>query len=352
MSRYNFAALAALAACLLLAASLPARADEIQEINKLIKQGNQAQALERVNAYLAAKPKDAQARFLKGLILTEQNKAADAIKVFTQLSEDYPELPEPYNNLAVLYAGQGQYEKAKTALEMAIRTHPSYATAHENLGDIYAKMASHAYDKALQLDKSNTTAQTKLALIRELFSESPKGVKTSAAKTTVASTQVTSPTPSKPLTQAPAPPTTTVASAPPNSTPAKPVKSEIPAGTKTQDAPATGADEVIKIINAWAKAWSDKNPDKYLSFYAKDFKTPAGESRDVWENTRRERITKPKTIQVSILEPKINFTDSRSVTVSFKQAYRSDTLKTSTRKTLTLVKSGDKWLIQQEQVGS
>ena len=110
--------------------------------------------------------------FLKGLILTEQNKPNDAIKVFTDLSQDYPELPEPYNNLAVLYASQGQYDKARNSLEMAIRTHPSYATAHENLGDIYAKMASQAYDKALQLDRSNAAAQTKLNMIKDLFSQS------------------------------------------------------------------------------------------------------------------------------------------------------------------------------------
>src|SRR5204862_2623498 len=114
---------------------------------------------------------DAQARFLKGLIYTQQGKTAEAIKIFTSLTEDYPDLPEPYNNLAVLYAGQGQYEKARQALEMAIRTHPSYATAHENLGDIYAKMASQAYDKALQLDRSNQAAQGKLNLIKDLFSQ-------------------------------------------------------------------------------------------------------------------------------------------------------------------------------------
>src|SRR6266478_4423624 len=94
---------------------------------------------------IADNPRDARARFLKGLILTEQNKPNDAIKVFTALTDDYPELPEPYNNLAVLYASQGQYDKARKSLEMAIRTHPSYAIAHENLGDVYAKMASEAY---------------------------------------------------------------------------------------------------------------------------------------------------------------------------------------------------------------
>src|SRR5574340_1063837 len=160
---------------LLLSANPAAHADDIQDANKLFKQGQHSQALDKVNGVLSSKPKDAQARFLKGLILTEQGKTAEAIKTFSALTEDYPELPEPYNNLAVLYASQGQYDKARTALEMAIRTHPSYATAHENLGDIYAKMASQAYDRALQLDRSNTATQTKLAMIKDLFADGAQG---------------------------------------------------------------------------------------------------------------------------------------------------------------------------------
>src|SRR5438105_8568377 len=148
--------------------------DPLQDANQLFRQGQFDRAMERVNSYLSSRPKDARGRFLKGLILTEQNKPNDAIRVFTELSQDYPELPEPYNNLAVLYASQGQYDKARNSLEMAIRTHPSYATAHENLGDIYAKMASQAYDKALQLDRGNQAAASKLALIKDLFSQTPR----------------------------------------------------------------------------------------------------------------------------------------------------------------------------------
>src|SRR3989304_2442705 len=158
-----------LAVAQLLCAGQAAHADDIEEANKLFKQGQHNQALVKVNGFLAGKPKDAQALFLKGLIFTEQGKTTDAVKMFSALTEDYPDLPEPYNNLAVLYASQGQYDKAKLALEMAIRTHPSYATAHENLGDIYAKMASQAYDRALQLDRSNTATKTRLAMIQDLF---------------------------------------------------------------------------------------------------------------------------------------------------------------------------------------
>ena len=167
--------LRAMAIGLAISFAAPAFADNLPDVQRLIKQGQYPQALEKVDAYLSSRPKDAQGRFLKGLIFTEMNKPADAIGVFTKLSEDYPELPEPYNNLAVLYAQQKQYDKARTALEMAIRTHPSYAIAYENLGDVYAKLASQAYDKALQLDNSNSTTQNKLALIRDLITTSGKG---------------------------------------------------------------------------------------------------------------------------------------------------------------------------------
>lgn len=159
-----------LAFLLALSGAAAAQADGLREVSRLFEQRQLDQALDRVEAFLASRPRDARGRFMKGLILAEKSKSDEAIKVFTSLTEDFPELPEPYNNLAVLYASQGQYEKARAALEMAIRTHPGYATAHENLGDIYAKMASQAYEKALQLDSANTTARTKLNLIRDLFS--------------------------------------------------------------------------------------------------------------------------------------------------------------------------------------
>ena len=104
------------------------------------------------------------------MILSEQKKVAEAIKVFFELTHDYPELPEPYNNLAVLHAGQGEYEKARFALEMAVRANPRYAVAYENLGDVYARMAGQAYEKAASLDKGNKLAPLKLKAVNEMLS--------------------------------------------------------------------------------------------------------------------------------------------------------------------------------------
>ena len=151
-----------------------AHADDYDDVGQLLRNGQTAQAMAKADLYLAAKPRDPQMRFLKRLIQRNTGKQADAIQTFTQLNEDYPELPEPYNNLAVLYAGQGQLGKALAALEMAIHANPGYATAHENLGDVYARLASRSYSKALQLDSANAAIPPKLTLIRELLNSTGK----------------------------------------------------------------------------------------------------------------------------------------------------------------------------------
>ncbi|HET7669450.1 MAG TPA: tetratricopeptide repeat protein, partial [Burkholderiales bacterium] len=294
--------------------------------------GQPQQALERVNKALAANPRDPQARFMKGLILTEQGKLPDAIDIFTKLTQDYPNLPEPYNNLAVIYASQGQYEKARGALEQSIRTHPSYATAYENLGDVYAKLASQAYGKALQLDGSNTGAQNKLSLVRELVRE-PAAKPTAVAVAPVAKEAA----PKPPVAAQKAP--EKVAQAP-----EKPAAKPVPAPVA-----ADSSADVIKSVNGWAQAWSKKDADGYLAYYAKDFKTPGGEGRADWEKTRRSRITGAKSIAVGIDSPKVTMRTPQEASVSFRQTYRSDKLKSTSRKTLEMVKTDGRWLIREEK---
>jgi tetratricopeptide (TPR) repeat protein len=234
----------------------------------------------------------------------------------------------------VLYASKGQYDKAKQALEMAIRTHPSYATAHENLGDIYAKMASQAYDRALQLDRSNAATQTKLAMIQDLFANGTRGKRPASAPATSAPVSAVA---SKPEPVAPV----VVASAPVATKPAPVEKTSTPAANSDKD--------VLKTVNAWAAAWSSQNVKKYLSFYASDFRTPDGESRSDWEAAREDRINKPKSIRVGISDASVSFSDGSHAVVKFRQSYRATHMKTSSTKTLLMVKAGGKWLIQEER---
>jgi len=341
-------------ACGLLVAANAARADEFQDASRLLKAGQHQQALERVNKVLAAKPRDPQARFLKGLILTEQGSTREALEVFQKLTQDYPELPEPYNNLAVIYASQGQYDKARGSLEQSIRTHPSYATAYENLGDVYAKLASQAYDKALQLDSSNAGAQNKLALVRDLVGVAPRAsapVAVAAANPVAAGAakpSVAAPVESKPMAPKPAD------DAKPEPRPAAP---QVAAAKPAMDTPAekpaaSPASEVLAAVDAWAKAWSARDAHAYLAHYARDFKTPGGESRGAWEKVRRERVTGPKSISVSISNPKVNVASLTRATITFHQEYESDRFNGSSTKTLEMVKADGRWLIRQERVSN
>ena len=108
---------------------------------------------------------------LKGIILAKQNRTPEAIEVLTALSEEFPELPEPHNNLAVLHASQGHYEEARRELEMAVRAYPDYAVAYQNLGDLYATLAARAYEQALRADPKGSVARTRLEEIRKLLPE-------------------------------------------------------------------------------------------------------------------------------------------------------------------------------------
>ncbi|MFZ6861285.1 L,D-transpeptidase Cds6 family protein [Undibacterium sp. Ji67W] len=326
--------------------AIPSFADEASDIGKMLRAGQTTEALQKADSALATKPKDAQLRFLKGLILTEQNKSAEAITIFSKLTDDYPELPEPYNNLAVLYAASGQYDKARASLEMAIRTNPTYGTAHENLGDVYAKLASQAYDKALQLDSGNATAKLKLTMVRNLVGSSGSvNPKINPAPATL----LAQTSPSKAPVATPTAPAKSEVTSKPETISAKPE----PTSIKSKPAPAADkADEdVIKTVESWAKAWSNKDTSIYLGHYAKDFQPPKGESRKSWAEERRNRIEGKGHINVKLENIKVSVDDNEA-TVKFRQIYTSDQLTANSRKTLILIKQDGKWQIKQERAGS
>ena len=359
MSALSFWRAAALAA--VMAAALPAQADDYTEVSQLVRNGKHADALARAEQYLATKPRDPQMRFLKGVIQTESGKTNDAIQTFTKLTEDYPELPEPYNNLAVLYAAQSQYDKARTALEMAIRTNPSYATAHENLGDVYARLAGQAYSKALQLDGGNTAVPPKLAFIRDMFAPSGNPSKTSKPA------PVATPAPSPAAAPAPAPAPVAAASSVPSvataSAPATPSVAAVTVAPAPASAPApapaapktpsadNSAKDVEQAVEKWAKAWAAKDMTSYLGAYGKDFQPPGKMSRKEWEKQRRDRIVGKSTIQVKISQLRVQIEGDRAQ-ARFRQDYKADALSVSSRKTLHLNKVGGQWHIVKESTGS
>jgi len=151
----------------------PGVTPELAEATRLLHDGQNAAALAKIDAILAKDAKNPQARFLRGVVLNDDGEIDDAAAMFEGLTEDYPELPEPHNNLAVIWAQQGKYDKARTALETALAARPDYAIAHENLGDVYSRMAGAQYEQAISLDKADKSAQAKLVIVRELYAVTP-----------------------------------------------------------------------------------------------------------------------------------------------------------------------------------
>jgi tetratricopeptide (TPR) repeat protein len=145
---------------------------DLQQVQALQAAGKRADALKLADQAIAKNPRDAQMRFVRGVLLTEMQKPAEAREVFQRLTEDFPELPEPYNNLAVLYASEGRLDSARAALETALAAAPNYSTALENLGDIYLQLAADAYQRASKSDPGNRQAGAKLVLARELITKS------------------------------------------------------------------------------------------------------------------------------------------------------------------------------------
>jgi tetratricopeptide (TPR) repeat protein len=313
-----------------------AYADDYSEVAQLTRDGKFIEALSKADAYLAGKPRDPQMRFLKGVTQKDAGKTSEAITTFTKLTEEFPDLPEPYNNLAVLYANQNQFDKAKAALELALKTNPGYAIAYENLGDVYAKLSSQAYNKALLIEGTNPAITPKLALARQLFTSSSGRIALIGTNATVVPEKVPAIVPPAPTVAAPAPAT------PAAKTPAvKPDEAQSQIGTKA----------VEDAVQKWADAWSEKNLKAYFASYGKEFEPPSGAKRSAWENEREARIMGKSKISVRLEGLKVTISGNKA-TAKFRQDYKADGLSVTSRKTLELTKYGDHWQITREAVGS
>jgi tetratricopeptide (TPR) repeat protein len=313
-----------------------------EEIQRMIQQGSFQKALVLAEEQLAINPDETQTLFLKGLILARMDRLKESAAVFIRLTEEHPELPEPYNNLAVIYAASGEYDKAEEALRQAINTHPSYATAHENLGDIYAKMASQAYNNALKLDSNNQETKEKLSMISELIS-APEPVAV-ARKTEIqhpdaeslAQNNLKPAVASKKIEVEPEP---TLAKLEPEPEAIREPSFDKEAARK----------EVKTAVNNWAKAWSAKDVDRYVKSYSAKFVPPNKLSRSRWQAQRRVRLSKPRYIKVLLDNVRIEILSQDLALVRFVQTYQSDNYKDQVNKQLLLNKVDGVWLISKEE---
>jgi len=148
-------------------------AEQLRSARGLIAQKQFVEAIAILDRLSSDRPREPQARFLKGVALTDSDKLDEAITTFRGVLADFPELPEPHNNLAVLYARKGEYDLARIELEAAIRAAPDYGVAHENLGDVHARLAAQSYERAVARDAKNQTAPAKLKTVRDLLATRP-----------------------------------------------------------------------------------------------------------------------------------------------------------------------------------
>ena len=137
------------------------------EIERQYRGGEQQLALQRLDQALAQRPGDAPLRFLQAVLAAEAGKPAESQRLLERMTQEFPDLPEPYNNLAVLQAADGQLDRARGLLETALRLDPAYRVAHENLGDVFVRLALRAYEAASG-PRAGPGLASKLRQVREL----------------------------------------------------------------------------------------------------------------------------------------------------------------------------------------
>ncbi len=157
---------------LLLAAA--ARADVSDDVQALIARGEFEAALARSEAAMKVPSPGARLRFLNGVALLELERDRQALATFVALTQDYPQLPEPYNNIAAIHARAGDWEQARQALELALRNDPTHRLARENLGDVHLQLAIAAWRSAALPERTGPALARKIRFATALAEQEAK----------------------------------------------------------------------------------------------------------------------------------------------------------------------------------
>lgn len=317
-------------------------AGDLSRAQQLLEQGDLKQAKTLLDAHLASQPYSVEGRFLKGVILARRNESVQAIEVFSQLIRDEPKLLEAYNNLAVLYARQQDYDKARATLEAATKADPTFSVISGNLKTTYGWLASKAYDKALGQNGAAAPVSGRMVLLGKLRETAAPKVLPVAEPTRPPAIALVAPVPTLPA----APAASSVLPVAPAAVVAKPASNAVAtAEPKLLSRPEA---DVRQALDDWVAAWQSKDIKGYLAAYAADFTPAGGLKRKVWEEERHKRIAKKKgSIQLRLEGVQIKFKQDIA-TVQFKQYYKLGDYSDSTHKTMVFSKRGSRWRITSE----
>jgi tetratricopeptide (TPR) repeat protein len=295
-------------------------------------------------------PVDLAAALEAGRLQLQADDSAAAEQAFVALIEEFPGYPQPYNNLAVVYASQGNLDRARIALEQALATDESYSTVYRNLGTVYAEMARDSYGRALQLKKGRQAVSLQLfaadgPLPLPLDKLSSEPVASTAADSEVAA--VTAPEQQGEVVQP-----VEEAAQTESSEPATPQAAAVPPALQKEVATVVLKPEpetAELFLQRWAAAWSAQDVETYLAFYADSFVPSNGRSRQQWEKNRQLRLTRPKTIEISLENFSMVRMRDDKMQLEVTQSYRSDRYADRTRKLFDLQHKGDRWAILRER---
>lgn len=282
-----------------------------------------------------------------------------AAALFEHLIAAHPNLPEAYNNLAVLRAHQGRLDEARELLERALRTDERYARVHDNLSTVYVEMARSSYAKALRLEAGAQPPRLAVLTALAVAPQAASPVQVAVAAPAVAPAAAPAPSPAavppSPASGPPAQPTPAAPVTVPAPTVTEPMVSEPePASTApvVVETDATEAPEALRLavvtaLEGWARAWSQQDVDAYLAYYDAAY-APKGMERRAWEEERRTRLSRPAWIKVELEDVQVAVRAPDAVVVNLRQRYAAPGYKDITLKRMTFALQGGNWMITSE----
>lgn len=309
----------------LLLSSNALAAGGLEQIEKLIEQGEHARALQQLDLKAGKTLHD---RFLRARALAASGRVEEAGNLYQALIKDFPQQPELYNNLAVLYVQQGKHTEAQTLLDKGMNSHPGYAAIYKNLSTLYVERARNAYGKALQLSEQNpvqleSVARLSLPPIRpktQTHLQLTQNKAVNRSQPAMIFQENRKKTDKKSVDKVPG------------------VKPYVPKGHEV----------AVKVLQDWARAWSEQDADSYVSHYVDGY-TIDGLSRQSWVAQRHERLAKPKWIKVTLSNLQVTAVNEEKIHIRLQQKYASDSYQDLSRKAFVLIEQDGSWKILQER---